>query len=223
MELLVIEHRIYSIVVLICLGIPEIIGSHIRQRLTIIEESHREDGESGLSERSIYKEPCIDRRGGRTIHRDGILDAGLIVPLGISKGIFHNGCTYVRIHRSEGLLVGVTETRTDIMVEVRFQIRVTERYVQRVRIIRNRHQLGRRRLSGTTEIEHPEIGVIVDVIEYHGLRRPVDDLILVDLVIGPVESVRRIDSRTELGTEFLLLKTQVDSRPMVMRLIQNIV
>ena len=109
------------------------------------------------------------------------------------------------------------------MIEIWLKIWVTERYVQRVRVIRNRHQLICRRLSGTSEIEKTQIGIIVYIIEHHRLRRPVHDLVVIGLVIGLVMGDRRVCCSTQVDSEFVQLIAQCETCPMIVRLVLDAV
>ena len=68
------------------------------------------------------------------------------------------------------------------MVEVRVEVRITERNAQRIRVIRHRKELRSRRLCRTSEIEETDMRVIIELVVQHCLRRPVHHLAVVGFV-----------------------------------------
>ena len=86
------------------------------------------------------------------------------------------------MNRCECLLVGVSEHAAHIVVEVWIQIRITERYVERIGVVRHRKELRGRRLRRTSEIEETDVSVVVELIVEHGLWRPVVSHIVIWIV-----------------------------------------
>ena len=98
------------------------------------------------------------------------------------------------------------------MIEIRIQIRITKRYIDRVGIVRHRKKLRSRRLRRTSEIEETDIGVIIELVVHHRLRRPVHDCISIRLVSGClVISICRIGRNSELCPELFLLIADIQA------------
>ena len=108
------------------------------------------------------------------------------------------------------------------MVEVRLKVWVTERDVQWVRVIRYRHQLRCRRLCRTSEIEETHVGIVIELVVQHGLRRPVDDLACIFLAVCRVVCVSRVGCSTDLGTELLSLVAEVDTATLCDRTVEDV-
>ena len=110
------------------------------------------------------------------------------------------------------------------MAEVRVEVRVTERDAQRIRIVRHRKELRCRRLCRASEIEEPYMGVVVEFVVEHSLRRPVDDLAVVRIMSGSlIVCIGRIDRSTKLGAEPLLLIAEVKSGTLSDRTVQDLI
>ena len=105
----------------------------------------------------------------------------------------------------EGGAVGILQLNPAVMVEVRLQIRVTERHGQRVGVVRDRHQLAGGRLTAPTVVVDADVCVVVEVVEQHRARCPVQDLVVVDLAVGLVVLVLRIRGDTQLGADVTFL------------------
>ena len=119
------------------------------------------------------------------------------------------------MNRCKGLLVGITEHSAHIMIEVRIEVRVTQCYIQRIRVVRNRKELRSRRLCRTSEIEETDIRVVRELIVQHCLRRPVKHLAVIWIMAGGlVPGIRRIGRDSELSPELRLLIAEVEACPL---------
>ena len=68
------------------------------------------------------------------------------------------------MYRSECLLVSIAEIRIQIVVEVWLKVRVTQRHIQWIRVIRHRHELRGRRLVRAAVIADPHMGIVIELV-----------------------------------------------------------
>ena len=114
---------------------------------------------------------------------------------------------------------------SEIVAEIWLQIWVTQGDIQRVGIVWNRHQLACGRLGGTSPIEEPNFGIVIELIAEHCLRSPVQHSICrihKGGSFGTVVGYRRLNGCSDLGAEFSLLILEIDSGNMVLADIQDI-
>ena len=100
------------------------------------------------------------------------------------------------------------------MIEIWLQVWITESKVQWVRVVEHRHQLRCRRLVRATEVEESQIGIVIDLIAEHRLRRPVEHLYGRIHSVCHIPCVSRIHSGSQLCAELLLLVAEVHSCPL---------
>ena len=108
------------------------------------------------------------------------------------------------------------------MAEIRLQIRITERNIERIGIVRNRHELRSRRLGRTSEIKSAHISIVIDIIPEHCRRRPVHDGIVITLAVGLIVRDRRNHRSADLRAELVLLVHEIETRAMRLVLVQNV-
>ena len=119
------------------------------------------------------------------------------------------------MYREEILFVGISESRPYVVVEVRKQVRISQRDVQRVGIVRHRHELRCRRLRRISEIVHPQLGIVREIVSERSLRRPVHDLVFIYFTVGEVVGIGRMCGCSDLGTYLRFLVHQVQSAALV--------
>ena len=108
------------------------------------------------------------------------------------------------------------------MVEIRLQRRITKTDVQRVGVVRDRHELGCGRLGRSAAVENTEIGVVGYVIPDHHGRSPVQHLAVVDLSVCLVVSVGRDEGKACLSVDLVFLVLEIDSCALVVVLVQDV-
>ena len=102
------------------------------------------------------------------------------------------------------------------MVEIRFKVHVTERDTQRICVVRNPHELAYRRLLRAAEIEPTHIGVVIYVVPQHGLRSPVQNVVVIGVKAGGlIMGVGRIGAHTRLRAKFVFLIDEVGTDSLI--------
>ncbi|CCZ43196.1 unknown [Bacteroides sp. CAG:545] len=127
------------------------------------------------------------------------------------------------IDREEFLLVRISDSGAYVVREIRFQVRVTKRNVQRIGIVRNRHELCRSRLRRTSEIETAYVRVVIHIVPEHGGWGPVHDSIVITLAVSLIVRNRRNYRSSDLGPEFVLLVHEVETCTVSLVLVQHII
>ncbi len=92
-------------------------------------------------DRHVHKHAGTHAHGIGTVHRERVRNALQVSPGSIHNGALDHAAVQGKVHGSEFLPVRVTEFGTDIVVEIRLQVGVTETHAQRIGIVRYRHQL----------------------------------------------------------------------------------
>ena len=113
------------------------------------------------------------------------------------------------------------------MGEVRSEFRVTEGYVERVGVVRDRHQLAGRGLGRTAAVEEPGVGIVAELPPEHhaGREVPAEIVVLhrlpavVERIIagGAVVCPGRHSRETDLGAGFFLLVHHVHTYLLIVR------
>ena len=182
-------------------------GAHVTVRIGIIDIGVIGNGEVGLGDRDIEHDPGTHIIGVLAVYRERILAEGLVVPGGVHDGILVQAALQIDAGGEEGLLVRILELETAVVVEVRLQGRVAEGHGQRVGVVQHRHELRGGRLAAAAVVEQPDIGVVVEVVEEHGARGPVQDPGFIRILMPGrfIVLILRISRESELGPDTLFL------------------
>ena len=215
-------------VVVVIAGHVEIALGDEAVRLGIGGPVHPRHGEAGLADGPVEEHPDAAVVGIVAVDGHRVGHAGMVVPDGADDRVLDHAPFDRRPQGEEGLLVGVAEFAPEVVVEIREQGRVAEGEVQRVRVVGHGHELVRGRLVGASEIEEAELGVVVDVVEHHRARRPLDAVavfirLLPAALDGGVERAGRVDREARLGAGLALLVSQGKAGALGIGLVQDLV
>ena len=147
--------------------------------------------------------------------------------LGVHDRVLDHTRIEAEVGGRELLAVVETEFTVDVVREVRGQGRITERDVDRVGVVRHRHELGDVRLAGVAAVEEADVQIVVGIPDDLGVRRPVEHGEGgVDLVAGPGSSIVSrggTQAGTDLCTEIVTLIEEVDTYALVHVIVQDAV
>ena len=163
-----------------------------------------------------------------SVHRQGELTVEGIIPDRIGDGILDHASLHIEPRRKEGLSVGELQFRPEVMVEIRIQVRITQRQEERVGIVKDRVQLRGRGLSATAEIEQADVGVVIEIIEQHRSRGEIPDGtgIINDILpgtVGLVIGLGRNGRCTELRPQGLVLVHERNTHILVQVPVKDVV
>ena len=185
---------------------------------TCPEEIHHR--KIGLGYRRIEEEIHAGRTAQRPVHRHIVLHSVAVIPDRAHDRVLHHRGTETSADGEEGLLVGVAEKAAEVVREIRLEVGITETEVQRVGIIRHRHQLSDGRLGGAPTVKHPHFRIVVEFITEHSLRSPspggVGRVYGLHCVLGHIGRDGRLKGCSYLNAEFALLVLDIHSGVMVL-------